>query len=87
MTDDSELDDNELDEQLADDLLAKIRSFSESLGSTERQMFAILLSPGVEHLVASDDVTGFLLPINSWAPRSLRERLAAAIAARGNPAR
>lgn len=79
--------DNQLDEQLADNLLVKIRSFTESLGPSERQMFAILLSPGVEQLVAGDEVTGFILPINTWAPNSLRERLAAAISAGGNPAR
>lgn len=65
-------------------LLDKIRTFTETLSSSERELFAVLLGPGVETLMApedsGDEVVGFgHVPAGSWQPGSLRDRLATAV--------
>lgn len=60
-------------------LLAKVRAFAESLDDAERELFAVLIGPGVEALVGGDEVEGFGQR-NSWEAGSLRDRLSGAVA-------
>lgn len=63
-------------------LLDKVRSFVDSLSSDERELFAVLIGPGVEALLSptpdDDEVSGFSHDAGSWKPGSLRDRLATA---------
>lgn len=60
-------------------LLAKVRVFAESLDDAERELFAVLIGPGVEALAGGDEVEGFGQP-STWEPGSLRDRLSGAVA-------
>jgi len=59
-------------------LLAKVRDFAQTLDDSERELFAVLLGPGVEALAGGDEVEGFGQR-TSWEPGSLRDRLSGAI--------
>lgn len=66
-------------------LLDKVRAFAETLNSDERELFAVLIGPGVETLMSppvpapgdDDEVSGFSYEASGgWKPGSLRESLA-----------
>ena len=67
-------------------LLDKVRTFAETLTSDERELFAVLIGPGVESLMSppvgapdDDEVSGFSYEASGgWKPGSLRENLATA---------
>ena len=62
-------------------LLSKVRAFADSLDAAERELFAVLIGPGVESLLSAtsdDEVAGFSHAAVGWKPGSLRERLATA---------
>ena len=59
-------------------LLAKVRDFAQSLDDDERELFAVLIGPGVEALSGGDEVEGFGRR-GAWEPGSLRDRLSGAV--------
>ena len=59
-------------------LLAKVRDFAQSLDDAERELFAVLIGPGVAALSGGDEVEGFGQR-SSWEPGSLRDRLSGAV--------
>ena len=65
------------DEQAAS-LLAKVRDFAQTLDDSERELFAVLIGPGVEALAGDDEVEGFGQR-TAWEPGSLRDRLSGAV--------
>ena len=64
-------------EEPAASLLAKVRDFAQSLDAEERELFAVLIGPGVEAL-SGDEVEGFGHQA-TWEPGSLRDRLSGAV--------
>jgi hypothetical protein len=66
-------------------LLDKVRTFAETLSASERELFAVLIGPGVEALMSpspaddDDEVSGFSHETTgAWKPGSLRSNLATA---------
>ncbi len=75
-----------MDEQQQSDaaarLLGRLREFSMDLEEDERELFAVLIGPGIQELTHDgDDVTGFGAEGVRWEPGSLRSQLAAAVEA------
>lgn len=66
------------DNDRAQSLLDKVRAFSEGLEPDERELFAVLIGPGVEALANDDEVSGFAQQAR-WEPGSLRSQLAGAV--------
>lgn len=61
-------------------LLGRLREFSMDLEADERELFAVLVGPGIQELTHDDDdVTGFGTEGARWEPGSLRSQLAAAV--------
>ena len=71
------------DEQQADAatrLLGRLRDFAMNLEGDERELFAVLIGPGIQELTHGDsDVTGFGESAIRWEPGSLRSQLANAV--------
>lgn len=74
MSDDSQLSEQER----ARRLLEKVRAFADDLDDDERELFAVLIGPGVEALTDTDEVSGFGQD-QTWEPGSLRDRLSSAV--------
>ena len=73
-----------MDEQQQTDaaarLLERLRAFSMELDSDERELFAVLVGPGIQELTDDgNDVTGFGAEGIRWEPGSLRSQLAVAV--------
>nr|WHW29257.1 hypothetical protein [uncultured bacterium] len=63
-------------------LLGRLRTFVRDLEADEREMFAVLVGPGMQELKHDDDdVAGFGAEGMRWEPGSLRSQLAAAVEA------
>lgn len=61
-------------------LLGRLRDFAMGLESDERELFAVLVGPGIQELTdGDDDVTGFSDGATRWEPGSLRAQLASAV--------
>jgi hypothetical protein len=61
-------------------LLGRLRDFAMDLESDERELFAVLVGPGIQELTENDDdVTGFGATPVRWEPGSLRAQLASAV--------
>ncbi len=63
-------------------LLGRLREFALGLEADERELFAVLVGPGIQGLIQSgeEDVTAFGVSTVRWDPDSLRSQLAAAVA-------
>ena len=73
-----------MDEQQQTDaaarLLGRLREFATELQADERELFAVLIGPGIQELThGEDDVSGFGSEGVRWEPGSLRSQLAAAV--------
>ena len=72
-----------MDEQQQTDaaarLLGRLRAFAMDLDNDERELFAVLVGPGIQELTGGDEVTGFGADGLRWEPGSLRSQLAAAV--------
>ena len=61
-------------------LLGRLREFAMDLQADERELFAVLVGPGIQELTHDDDdVAGFGADGVRWEPGSLRSQLAAAV--------
>jgi hypothetical protein len=61
-------------------LLGRLREFAMDLETDERELFAVLVGPGIQELThGDDDVAGFGGEGVRWEPGSLRSQLAAAV--------
>lgn len=62
-------------------LLGRLRDFAMGLESDERELFAVLVGPGIHKLTqpADDDVQAFGVESVRWEPGSLRAQLASAV--------
>lgn len=74
----------DMDEQHQTDaaarLLGRLRDFAMDLESDERELFAVLVGPGIQELTDNDDdVAGFGADAARWDPGSLRAQLASAV--------
>lgn len=72
-----------MDEQQETDaaarLLTRMRHFAQDLADDERELFAVLVGPGMQELTEPAEVTGFAADGVRWEPDTLRGRLAAAV--------
>jgi len=60
-------------------LLDQMRDFAKGLADDERELFAVLVGPGMQQLTEPDDVTGFGADGVRWEAGSLRDRLSHAV--------
>ncbi len=61
-------------------LLGRLRDFAMDLEGDERELFAVLVGPGIQELTHGDsDVSGFGTDAVRWEPGTLRSQLAAAV--------
>ncbi len=61
-------------------LLGRLRDFAMDLEGDERELFAVLVGPGIQELTNDeDDVAGFGAGDVRWEPGSLRSQLASAV--------
>jgi len=60
-------------------LLSRLHDFAQDLDDEERQLFAVLVGPGMQALTNDDEVSGFSVAPR-WEPGSLRHQLATAAA-------
>jgi hypothetical protein len=63
----------------AEVLVEKVQRFVETLDPEERELFAVLIGPGVQSLWDVDEVSGFGAEPAPWTPGSLRAGLAEAL--------
>jgi len=63
-------------------LLGRLREFALGLENDERELFAVLVGPGIRELTqpSEDDVQAFGVDNVRWEPDSLRGQLASAVA-------
>ena len=57
-------------------LLERLHDFAQNLDDDERELFAVLVGPGMQQLTNDDEVSGFGVEAPRWEPGSLRDRLA-----------
>lgn len=71
--------DEQEDTDAATRLLGQMREFAQGLADDERELFAVLVGPGMQQLTEGDEVTGFGSDAVRWEPGSLRAKLADAV--------
>lgn len=60
-------------------LLGRLSDFARDLDDDERELFAVLVGPGMQQLTNDYEVVGFGADTVRWEPGSLREQLATAV--------